>query len=126
MDLVPYDYPEWSGPIRSAYWHLRIARAGDAARVRKEYRKIRKECDRLEAAGVNPELLRLYCRHMVNPRNVKAFERFKAFHLAVQLLEALNPVKGSTGSRSGAQPQGGEHRTGEDRRGAAPALDRPK
>ncbi len=76
-----HKYPEWSATIRAHYWHLRCARGFDGARIRKEYRRIEAEKKRLHAAGVCPEVVRLLCRHMVNPRNRKAAERFWNAHL---------------------------------------------
>jgi hypothetical protein len=35
---------------------------------------------RLEARGVDVELVRLFCRHMVNPRNERAEQRFWKRH----------------------------------------------
>ena len=76
-----YRYPAWSDSIRQRYWFLRYARGFDLARIRKEYRKIEKEKKRLQEAGVDGELVRLLCRHMVNPRNQKAEQRFWQAHL---------------------------------------------
>lgn len=58
-----------------------MARSFDSARIRKQYRRIAAEKKRLHAEGVDKELLRLLCRHMVNPRNPKAEERFWNAHL---------------------------------------------
>lgn len=76
-----YRYPEWSQVIRQHYWHLRFARGFDSARIRKEYRRIAAEKKRLHEAGVDQELVRLLCRHMVNMRNQKAEQRFWQAHL---------------------------------------------
>ncbi len=76
-----YRYPEWSQIIRAHYWHLRFARGFNQARIRKEYRRIEAEKKRLEKAGVDRELVRLLCRHMVNLRNQKAEQRFWEAHL---------------------------------------------
>lgn len=75
-----YRYPEWSGTIIHHYWHLRYARGFDSARIRKQYRLIEKEKKRLQDAGVCPEMVRLLCRHMVNPKNRKAEQRFWNAH----------------------------------------------
>ena len=75
-----YKYPEWSQAIRSHYWHLRFARGFDSARIRKQYRLIEKEKKRLHVAGVDEELVRLLCRHMVNTRNQVAERRFWEAH----------------------------------------------
>ena len=71
-----YQYPEWSSTIRQHYWHLRFARGFDGARIRKQYRLIEKEKKRLHDAGVDAELVRLLCRHMVNLDNRRAERRF--------------------------------------------------
>lgn len=76
-----YKYPEWSQMIRNHYWYLRFARGFDSARIRKEYRRIEAEKKRLQGAGVDIELVRLLCRHMVNPRNKRAAQRFWNAHL---------------------------------------------
>ena len=76
-----YKYPEWSQAIRSHYWHLRFARGFDSARIRKQYRRIEGEKKRLHEAGVDRELVRLLCRHMVNLKNKRAAERFWNAHL---------------------------------------------
>lgn len=67
--------------IRTHYWPLRYARAFDGARVRKQYRLIAGEKKRLHKEGVDSELVRLLCRHMVNPRNQKAATVFWNAHL---------------------------------------------
>lgn len=76
-------YPEWANVITNHYWHLRIARKYDSARIRKEYRCIVREKKRLHEEGLNPELVRLFCRHMVNPKNSKAEARFWNFHFSI-------------------------------------------
>lgn len=76
-----YKYPAWSESIRFHYWPLRYARGFDGARIRKQYRLIEKEKKRLHEAGVDREIVRLLCRHMVNPRNRKAEQRFWNAHL---------------------------------------------
>ena len=72
-----YQYPELSSTIRQHYWHLRFARGFDGARIRKQYRLIEKEKKRLHEAGVDAELVRLLCRHMVNLRNSKAEQKYR-------------------------------------------------
>ncbi len=71
-----YRYSEWSNGIRNYYWHLRMARGFDLAKIRKQYRRIAAEKKRLQDEGVDSELLRLLCRHMVNPRNEISAKRF--------------------------------------------------
>ncbi len=73
-------YPSWADMIIYHYWPLRNARSFDTARIRKQYRLIEKEKKRLHEAGVDGELVRLLCRHMVNPRNPLAAQRF---HIAL-------------------------------------------
>lgn len=79
--MIFYRYPEWSSSIRQHYWHLRFARGFDLARIRAEYRRIEAEKKRLYSAGVDRELIRLLCRHMVNLKNQKAERRFWEAHL---------------------------------------------
>ena len=80
-----YKYPEWAQSIQHYYWHLRFARGFDSARIRKQYRRIEGEKKRLHEAGVDRELVRLLCRHMVNPRNQRAERRFwEAHHKSLQ------------------------------------------
>lgn len=80
-----YKYPEWTQTIRNHYWYLRFARGFNQARIRKEYRSIEAEKKRLQNAGVDGELVRLLCRHMVNLRNRKAEQRFwEAHHKSLQ------------------------------------------
>lgn len=80
-----YKYPAWTGTIRQHYWHLRFARGFDGARIRKEYRRIEAEKKRLHMEGVDLELVRLLCRHMVNLRNQNAERRWwEAHHKTLQ------------------------------------------
>ena len=80
-----YKYPEWAQFIQHHYWHLRFARGFDSARIRKQSRRIEGEKKRLHEAGVDRELVRLLCRHMVNPRNQRAERRFwEAHHKILQ------------------------------------------
>ena len=75
-----YKYPDWSGAIIHHYWHLPFARGFDSARIRKQYRRIEAEKKRLHDAGVDRELVRLLCRHMVNTRNQNAERRWWHAH----------------------------------------------
>ena len=89
--MQSYPYPDWSGLIRNHYWHLRYARGFVTARIRKQYRLIEKEKKRLHEAGVDGELVRLLCRHMVNLKNKPAAERFqKAYQESLQLPLAIS------------------------------------
>ena len=83
-------YPGWADTIRNHYWHLRYARGFDSARIRKQYRRIEKEKKRLYGAGVDQELVRLLCRHMVNPANRAAEKRFWEKHF--ELLQTTLPL----------------------------------
>lgn len=70
--MIFYRYPEWSNSIRNHYWYLRYARGFDLVKIRKRYRYIAAEKKRLQSEGVDSELIRLLCRHMVNLKNKKA------------------------------------------------------
>lgn len=50
------------GEIRNYYWHVRALRPGQGARRRWLYRRIAKLRLILLEDGLDPELLRLYCR----------------------------------------------------------------
>lgn len=78
-----YRYPDWTSTIRNHYFLLRFSRSFDRARIRKEYRRIAAEKKRLQTEGVDAELVRLLCRHMANPRNQKAEERFWNAHFKI-------------------------------------------
>lgn len=80
-----YQYPEWAGGIIHHYWFLRYSRSFDSARRRQEYRRIAAEKKRLHEAGVDQEVVRLLCRHMVNLDNRKAEVRFwEAYQKSLQ------------------------------------------
>lgn len=66
------------------YWHLSAARSYDLARVRLEYRRIEAEKKRLLETGVDSELIRLLCRHLVNLQNRKGVERFWQAYMATK------------------------------------------
>lgn len=53
---------------------LRNGRKWDQAHRRKYYRRIEAEKKRLIDSGVDPELVRLLCRYLANPRNQKSDE----------------------------------------------------
>lgn len=79
--MIFHPYPGWTSVIRNHYWQLRAVRRFDSAGLRRYYRLIEKEKKRLHEAGVDVELVRLLCRHMVNPRNPFAERRFwDAYH----------------------------------------------
>jgi hypothetical protein len=75
--FTEHQYPAWTTTIRQHYWHLRYARSFDSARIRKEYRRIEAEKNRLLAAGIDAEGIRLLCRHMVNLENKNATRRWE-------------------------------------------------
>jgi hypothetical protein len=79
--MIFYRYPEWTATIRNHYWYLRMTRGLNLAKIRKQYRRIAAEKKRLQREDVDIELLWLLCCHMVNPRNLKAAERFWKGHL---------------------------------------------
>lgn len=41
--MIFYRYPEWTAIICNHYWHLRMARSFDQAKIRKQYRRIAAE-----------------------------------------------------------------------------------
>ncbi len=59
------------------YWFIRYARHASAKR--RYYRYAEKEKKRLLEAGVDPEELRLLCRHLINPRNRHAEKRLEEY-----------------------------------------------
>jgi hypothetical protein len=66
--------------LKTLYWHVRNIRPYQTALRRKLYRYIEQERKRLHEAGVDPELTRLYCRHLSNLRNRAAAERFEFYN----------------------------------------------
>ena len=77
--------PEWSKQLCSMYWTLRFRRSFDnAARVR-QYRLIQKEKRRLVEVGVDPEEVRLLCRHLANPQNRHAERAYQAYARQLKL-----------------------------------------
>lgn len=77
--------PEWSNNLRGFYWHLRYARGWDAARVRKQYRRIFAEKQRLIEKKIDPEEIRLLCRHLAAPDKKHAEMRYKAYLAQLRL-----------------------------------------
>lgn len=77
-----YQYPDWTKSIRNHYWHLRYVRGFHEARRRLEYRRIAVEKKRLHGEGVDDELVRLLCRHLVNLGNKQAEARWWKCHFA--------------------------------------------
>jgi len=88
--MIFYRYPDWSNLIRNLYWYLRQFRSFDAVRIRKQYRRIAAEKKRLQSEGVNSELIRLLCRHMVNLNNRRAESRFWNAHFNSMQKNLLN------------------------------------
>lgn len=68
--------PEWSGKLRNLYWFLRYNRKFNEAKRRKYYRLIAAEKKRLYETGVDAELVRLLCLHLVNLTNKRAEANF--------------------------------------------------
>ena len=79
--------PPWSQKLRNLYWFLRYKRVWDSAARRKYYRWIEKEKRRLEEVGVDQEEIRLLCRHLANPKNTNAEQRWMAYVAQMQLFE---------------------------------------
>lgn len=64
-----YVHPDEFRQLAPLYWKLRAIRSFDQAGRRRLYRAIRAERDRLEAAGIDSEWIRLYCRYMSSSAN---------------------------------------------------------
>lgn len=71
--------PDWSENLRNCYWNLRYAKGRNMARVRKEYRRIFAEKQRLIAMGIDEEEIRLLCRYLANLHDRHAESRWKAY-----------------------------------------------
>jgi hypothetical protein len=71
--------PPWSSELCNLYYMLRYRRNYDSAARRKYYRYIAVEKKRLLNEGVDPELLRLFCRHLADTKNRYAERRFLAY-----------------------------------------------
>lgn len=65
--------------IRNCYWHLRQIRPFQSAKRRKLYRVIQKHKAILISDGLDPELLRLWCRQFAACHPAAARERFDAY-----------------------------------------------
>jgi hypothetical protein len=78
--------PVWSGTLCNLYWRLRYCRQWNQACRRRYYRKMAVEKKRLEQEGVDRELVRLFCRHLSNPRNLFAEKRYKDFEALLKRL----------------------------------------
>lgn len=63
--------------LRRLYFSLRWERF--SGRARKWYRAVAKEKARLAGLGHDPELIRLYCLHLVNPRLDHRLKRFNEY-----------------------------------------------
>lgn len=79
--MIFYHYPDWSLLIRNLYWYLRQFRSFDSVKIRKQYRRIANEKNRLQGEDVDADLIRLLCRHMVSLKNKAAAEQFWNAHL---------------------------------------------
>lgn len=65
--------------IRNCYWHLRYLRPYQGAKRRKLYRIIQKHKAVLISDGLDPELLRLWCRQFTACHPAAAQQRFDAY-----------------------------------------------
>jgi hypothetical protein len=82
--------PGWALNLRNLYWMLRYYRKWDEAKRRKYYRRIEAEKKRLHAAGVDPELVRLLCRHLANPKDRFAEARYLVYSKQGRLFGPIN------------------------------------
>ena len=80
---------EWASNIRNFYWDIRMHRR-DLSRRRRLYERISAEKKRIASSGIDPELVRLYCRHLVNPRSPHALAALSAFFAASENQRPLN------------------------------------
>lgn len=80
----------WAGSLCNLYWHLRYNRKWNEAKRRKYYRYIAVEKKRLIETGVDPELVRLLCRHLADPRNRHAEARYLIYEKQGRLFDGLN------------------------------------
>lgn len=80
------EIPDWSANLRNHYWQLRYGRGWDAAKVRRQYRRIFAEKQRLILMGIDEEEIRLLCRHLANLHNKHAERRWKAYVSQLRLL----------------------------------------
>lgn len=78
--------PPWSTTLCNAYWHLRNLRAFDGAGRRRLYRRIADEKKRLIGSGVEAEEVRLLCRHLANPGNQNAEQKFRKYAAQMRLI----------------------------------------
>ncbi len=77
MALLVFSIMSDFSKLRNIYWSIRYARYATAKR--RYYRHAAKEKKRLLEAGVDPEELRLLCRHLANLRNRHAEKRLEAY-----------------------------------------------
>lgn len=73
------DYQSHLGAIRNYYWQIRAVRSYDGAKRRWLYRQVAKHKAVLIAAGVDAELLRLWCRQFSRCYPEASRERFEAY-----------------------------------------------
>ncbi len=69
--------------LNNLYWFMRYNKR-NSARKRKYYRLIANEKKRLLLSGVDPEELRLFCRHLANPRNEFAIRNLTNYQKKMQ------------------------------------------
>lgn len=76
--------PPWSNTLCNLYWIKRSLRAYDRSGRRAIYRRIAQEkCRLIQEVGIDPEELRLLCRHLANTQNKNAEARrlaYASFH----------------------------------------------
>jgi hypothetical protein len=101
--------PEWSARIRQLYWQLRYVRKYQAAPLRKAYRRVRAERNRLEDSGLDAELVRLFCRWMADPRNEAADARWRSYAASLEAAagiasRALKEAQASSGGMGAERP----------------------
>lgn len=80
---------EWGGNLRNLYWFLRYHRNWQESKRRMYYRRIAVEKKRLTESGVDPELVRLYCRFLSDTRNQHAEVRYLRYEKQGRLFDDL-------------------------------------
>lgn len=84
--------PPMFSELRNLYWWLRLVRGWDLAAQRRYYRKIEGEKKRLLCAGVQEEEIRLVCRYLSNPLNMRALERLQAYRRGQKASSFVEPT----------------------------------
>lgn len=104
--MAAFDVPEFGAKLAREYWAIRVARGVDEARRKKGYRRVKRERERLIAEGYDAELLRLLCRWLANPSVELRWQRFNAYRLSLQVVQALNPSRGRPEAAAERSPAG--------------------